>query len=699
MKRKIGLCLLFSSLLFSCNNQSNNDVIYNNGEKKLDCVLGEFSEKDGVYESKRVNSIYLFDDEFKEGSYLMYLKSNSSLLENGFIINYKDTLNYTFIGLDIYNNFIIKEISDNNKIILKEIKLDEDIKNDEIRFGIIKENNYVQVYINDEFLVESILNHNEYNKYGLFGGSKYTTFEGYEKLDNNVYLNSSDYYINRYGSFINEDSNFISSKNNSIYENRSNKFNNGTIECNIILNGDNTDNGIIFNISNDTNKLKYWESEVSYYYFFISQSGSASLGKVNNGSWSTLANNNITNYNNKGSYNLKVIKDNSEIYCFINNKLFINYNDLNYLTGNKFAIRSNGNKIVFKNIKSTSIINSNDYSLVNVTSGEAKIIEDFAISKVNNTLLTYNNISFNEGTLKANLIAGSSNKNGIIFKVSDDNLSYYWLYLTSSNQVGFSKVVNGVEYKEIKKFLPYGRNETTLFNIKIVIDNQDIYCYFDNRLTYYIHDENIINGHKVGLKSCGKNTSVFNLETSDEKEIETYEYLIFGHSYTEYWYSYKEDFKEYESIYDIGMGASNTYEWAYQYNNEVPMYKAHFGIYWNGINDISAGFDASFIKDNVEKLLTEIKNKNSNFEVVLLGVNRCPFAINYRNKISEVNTLYKELSNKYDFIHYIDTELLYCDSNGNELSKYFSDGLHPNNEGYKIVAKLIKETLNKVNKE
>ena len=53
MKRKIGLCLLFSSLLFSCNNQSNNDVIYNNGEKKLDCVLGEFSEKDGVYESKR----------------------------------------------------------------------------------------------------------------------------------------------------------------------------------------------------------------------------------------------------------------------------------------------------------------------------------------------------------------------------------------------------------------------------------------------------------------------------------------------------------------------------------------------------------------------------------------------------------------------------------------------------------------------
>ena len=176
-------------------------------------------------------------------------------------------------------------------------------------------------------------------------------------------------------------------------------------------------------------------------------------------------------------------------------------------------------------------------------------------------------------------------------------------------------------------------------------------------------------------------------------DLINYEYLIFGHSYTEYWYTYREDFKEFEDIYDIGMGASNTFHWTNQYLNEVIAYKAHYGIYWNGINDISANFKATDIANNVEKLLTTIKDANPNFEVALVGVNRCPFASNKRNEISAVNNLYKELGNTYDFIHFVDVEYLYCDSNKNELNKYFTDGLHPNHEGYKMAATLIKEAL------
>ena len=243
------------------------------------------------------------------------------------------------------------------------------------------------------------------------------------------------------------------------------------------------------------------------------------------------------------------------------------------------------------------------------------------------------------------------------------------------------------------KFLPYGRSSLLAYNIKIVIKDNDIYCYFDNRLSFLYHDENMLEGNEVGIKSVGSNTALFNIKTDQVEKIENYEYLIFGHSYTEYWYTYREDFKEFEDIYDIGMGASNTFHWTNQYLNEVIAYKAHYGIYWNGINDISANFKATDIANNVEKLLTTIKDANPNFEVALVGVNRCPFASNKRNEISAINNLYKELGNTYDFIHFVDVEYLYCDSNKNELNKYFTDGLHPNHEGYKMAATLIKEAL------
>ena len=129
--------------------------------------------------------------------------------------------------------------------------------------------------------------------------------------------------------------------------------------------------------------------------------------------------------------------------------------------------------------------------------------------------------------------------------------------------------------------------------------------------------------------------------------------------------------------------------------NHFMMYKAGVTSFYGPCILSDFAQYGSMFDYTVDAINNVFFDANPNFEVALVGVNRCPFASNKRNEISAVNNLYKELGNTYDFIHFVDVEYLYCDSNKNELNKYFTDGLHPNHEGYKMAAQLIKEALNK----
>lgn len=699
MKCKFACLVLSSFLLFSCNNtktNNNDDIVYNENETKVDCIRGAFGYSNNTYTSKKINSLCLLNKSFKEGTFISSIKAGNSLQENGIVFNYKDDSNYYFVGIDLTSHIIINEIINNNKTNIFKSKTQINIL--ELNtISLVKVNEKIELYINNDFGFEFHTNKNLTNtitSIGLLAGSKNTVYKDIDFIENkNEYLSNSDYFRLVNGNYGSTDEQFISLNKNSILISDSRTFTNGTLEVNVSLSGDYTDNGIIFNVE-ENNLTNYFEKGVSYYFYFVNLNGLAFLGKVNNGVWSPLSSVNINSFDPLGNYKLKVVKENEKIYCFLDNKIIFMCND-NTIHGNKVGLRAGGTSVGFSSLKIDEIVEDNNINDFNIYNGEIASYNSHFTSTANNTIATMKNFQFDNGTLEAKLIPGNTKNNGIIFKASniDKKLSYYWLYFTSTTKIGFSKITNGIEKKEASKFLPYGRNSYRAYNVKIVIKNKDIYCYFDDRLSFLYHDEDLLTGNEVGIRSIGYNTSLFNVTKYEEEKIETYEYLIFGHSYTEYWYTYKEDFEEYKDIFDIGMGASNTFHWANQYINEVMAYKPHYGIYWNGINDISANFDAKDIANNVETLLTTMKKNIPNFEVALVGVNRCPFSSNKRNEIANVNNLYKKLGNTYDFIHYVEVEYLYCDNNGKELSKYFTDGLHPNHDGYKMAAKLIKEAL------
>ena len=215
---------------------------------------------------------------------------------------------------------------------------------------------------------------------------------------------------------------------------------------------------------------------------------------------------------------------------------------------------------------------------------------------------------------------------------------------------------------------------------------------------FHYHDENPLQGGKYGLKSTLPNCIVAPFIEKGYQQKDTCDYLIFGHSYTDFWIpTYKQDFAEYENIYDIGIGGAITSHWCEEgYQNEVIAYEPKWGIYWNSINDINSGISAATIRDNVRRMCLGIHEKLPNFKLALVGVCRCPIdnATDKRNAIHNVNIYYKQIASQLDYVYYIDTELMYCDASGNEISTYFTDGLHPTHEAYIMVAQAIKNIIN-----
>lgn len=139
----------------------------------------------------------------------------------------------------------------------------------------------------------------------------------------------------------------------AIYANRnaSTPFPYGTYSADVINNG--TDSGIIFGLtaSNST----FWEgSGISYYFFFVSMSGAAYLGKTDNGTWSALSTPSISGWNATTKYNVKVIFKGNKILGFINGKHMITYTDASPLNGTGWGIRVGGTGATIENLQISS---------------------------------------------------------------------------------------------------------------------------------------------------------------------------------------------------------------------------------------------------------------------------------------------------------------------------------------------------------
>ena len=154
------------------------------------------------------------------------------------------------------------------------------------------------------------------------------------------------------GYFIKDGSTYYSNDSNSLAIATSDQFESGTLEVGVKSNNP-SDNGIIFCLD-DHDKAAYWENGVSYYFFFVSQTGNAYLGKVDNGSWSALDSIPIDDYSINDIQLIRVTLSGTTVHCYVNDKLYIIFSEYNFLQGKKYGIRAGVTGVTFTSFTKTN---------------------------------------------------------------------------------------------------------------------------------------------------------------------------------------------------------------------------------------------------------------------------------------------------------------------------------------------------------
>ncbi|WP_408006459.1 GDSL-type esterase/lipase family protein [Pseudalkalibacillus sp. A8] len=91
-------------------------------------------------------------------------------------------------------------------------------------------------------------------------------------------------------------------------------------------------------------------------------------------------------------------------------------------------------------------------------------------------------------------------------------------------------------------------------------------------------------------------------------------------------------------------------------------------------------------ENNIREILSIIRNKNQEAPILFLGLyNPFPDSVQIEQVIEEWNKTSNEIINEYPRVKFISTNELFQ----KKSTEYFSDSLHPNKKGYKLITKKI----------
>lgn len=166
--------------------------------------------------------------------------------------------------------------------------------------------------------------------------------------------------------------------------------------------------------------------------------------------------------------------------------------------------------------------------------------------------------------------------------------------------------------------------------------------------------------------------------------------------------SITQDYNVYEyfsdlTVYNRGIGGDTTIGLMKRLDESVFQLNPKTIILLIGTNDFAMLKTTPVeIKNRIEKIIIEIKNKLDNVNIHLLSIypvneNIDPLSVKPRNNkdIQVLNNLLETIPN----INYINIFDILKDDESNLARKYTYDGLHLNEQGYIVVTKVLKEIL------
>lgn len=190
-----------------------------------------------------------------------------------------------------------------------------------------------------------------------------------------------------------------------------------------------------------------------------------------------------------------------------------------------------------------------------------------------------------------------------------------------------------------------------------------------------------VDNTKLGLPAEGENRIVF-----------------FGNSITENWGKIVPGFFSGKPYVNRGISGQTTPQMLVRFRSDVIKLHPTLVIILAGTNDIAENTGPStleMIEDNIISM-TELARAN-NIKVVLCSVLpafKYPWrpVIQPAEKIIELNQMIKSYADKNGII-YLDYYSLMVDEQKGLKTEYTTDGVHPNEAGYKVMAPLVEEAI------
>lgn len=677
-------------------------------EHLLNDLEDNFLYSKGSYISKAKNSAKVFTSPLSTGEISTTLNYKNNTGEHYLIFNH-DKLDNSYNGFGVNNRNKLELVHFDGTELIVNKAFDNVIDNEiDLKIKMYELDDVFELFLDGEKIYSSNLNITE-NKYvGLYTSSDETKFAKIN-MDTDPFkeLNKYENYSTKYGSSVLKDGGIQMTGSHNLVVPEDVSLFNGSFEVTInAQDSGKNPTGIVFRMD-DQGKAMYYKNNVPCYFLYTGISGSLMLIKhPGDGTSQSIKYYVVPFYQIHEDHKLKVVLNDGLIHVYFDDVYCFGYEDEDYLTGDKIGLVSTDNNGFFKNLKvvPTDDILVKEIDKYDVVSGEFISTQELTYSTKNQSMLVSKEKIPTNGTLKVNIGTIDKHGHGLVFRLSKPNVSSY--YQSEEGLSYYFVEDNGNQYYRLGRVengnVTYSKNSFVATSLghsgeqRIVMDGNYIYVYFANRLVIKYYDENPLMGEYYGYR-CSSKMGLFQgkIEYSESTKLDTADYLIFGHSYTHWWLDYKENFKELgDSILDVGIGGARTLHYVTT-ASEMATYNPKWGICWNGINDIMADVSVSTLPTNMETTMLTIKEANPNFQCVIIGVNRCTKdkAYERNDKIHEANVLYEELCNKYDWLHYLDVEYLFCDNEGIPQNSWFIDTLHPTLAAYEVVSELVVDII------
>lgn len=119
-------------------------------------------------------------------------------------------------------------------------------------------------------------------------------------------------------------------------------------------------------------------------------------------------------------------------------------------------------------------------------------------------------------------------------------------------------------------------------------------------------------------------------------------------------------------------------------------------VFLCGINDIGKGLSNATIKTNYASMIETLTTENPDIEIFIISVlpTTDAFYTNMQNSISGLNVVLFGLCQEYDNVTYVDCYSSFVGDDRYCKEGLTFDGLHPNLEGYSIIAGILNPYLN-----